>query len=595
MRQIKSVNKELPAYYILPIILISVLVPLIVHLKVVTLDNMTFQFWTGEKDNADFFSYYKAVAIMTFSAAGLLMFFAARYKGLLEIKKQNIYYIPILLYAILIILSAALSKYPNTSLKGFADRYEGVFVLLSYLLILFITINMVNSVKLMKIVIVGLLLSAAVLGTIGVFQYFDVDFFQSSVGKYLILPEAYRRLNLTFNFGARTIYSTLYNTNYVGSYTAMLFPISLAAFMYVKKPYLKIGAGIISCLMFANWVGCRSRAGYIGSFAAVILLIILLRKSIIENIKFLAPLLLAFLLVFIGMDSYADGALSKKVLSTLTGINDNAAQNGRNAIRLRDIKLQGNKISVICDKNTLNMELGDNQLYFKNTEGTPLKVLNSDGNITFGDIGYDPYKLTFYSKENILQVSIQKMSFNLFIDKSVFRILGERNILVDKIDHPRYFGFEGHEKFASSRGYIWSRSIPLLANNIIVGGGPDTYAFQFPQHDYVGKLIALNGVSLIVDKPHNMYLQTGINTGVLSLLAVLFLFIVYVVSSFSLYFRVKAPDTLCYIGIAIFCAALGYLVASLANDSLVSVAPVFWAILGVGISCNYLVGKGNAA
>ena len=190
MKLIKSADKVLPGYYILPIILVSALVPLIVHLKVITLDNMTFQFWTGDKDNADFFSYYKAIAIMIFSAAALLMFFAAKYKGLLDIKKQNIYYIPILLYAVLIILSAAFSKYPNTSLAGFADRYEGMFVLLSYLVILFVTINMINSTKMMETIIAGLFLSSAVLGMIGIFQYFGIDFFQSSVRKLLILPEA---------------------------------------------------------------------------------------------------------------------------------------------------------------------------------------------------------------------------------------------------------------------------------------------------------------------------------------------------------------------------------------------------------------------
>lgn len=594
MEQIKGSNKELPVYYIIPLILLSALVPLIVHLKVITMDNMTFQFWTGEKDNADFFSYYKAIAIMIFSAAALILFFVARYKGL-QIKKQSIYYIPISLYAILIVLSAAFSKYPNTSLIGFADRYEGTCVLLSYLLILFITINMVNSEKSAELIVAGLFLSAALLGTIGIFQFFDIDFFQSSVGKFLILPEAYRHLNLSFNFGACKIYSTLYNPNYVGSYTAILFPISLATFLFARKLNLKLGSGLLSCLMFANWVGCNSRAGYIGSFAAIVLVSILLRKILVENIKFIVPLLLAFLLIFIGMDIYASGELSKRVLSTLTGMDKTAAQNAQNGIKLKDLKLQGNKFSVISDKNTLNMILEGNQLMFRDTQGNPLKMTNNDGSITFADTGYEPYKLTFFSKESILKVTIGTMNFSLFIDNSGFRIIGERNALVDKIDHPVYFGFEEHERFASSRGYIWSRSIPLLTNNIFIGGGADTYAFQFPQHDYVGKLIALDTVNEIVDKPHNMYLQIGINTGVLSLLAVLFLFAVYTISSFRLYIRIKIPDKLRYLGIAFFTASVGYLVAGIANDSLVSVAPVFWVVFGVGISCNLMVKKGGVA
>jgi len=40
------------------------------------------------------------------------------------------------------------------------------------------------------------------------------------------------------------------------------------------------------------------------------------------------------------------------------------------------------------------------------------------------------------------------------------------------------------------RGYIWSRSLPLLRNTILVGYGPDTFAMNFPQHDIAGKVKA---------------------------------------------------------------------------------------------------------
>ena len=40
-----------------------------------------------------------------------------------------------------------------------------------------------------------------------------------------------------------------------------------------------------------------------------------------------------------------------------------------------------------------------------------------------------------------------------------------------------------------------------------------------------------------------------------------------------------------------FLAFCGYATAGMFNDSLVSVAPVFWVILGMGIACNYLITK----
>ena len=44
-------------------------------------------------------------------------------------------------------------------------------------------------------------------------------------------------------------------------------------------------------------------------------------------------------------------------------------------------------------------------------------------------------------------------------------------------------GFEGKEKLSSSRGYIWSRTIPLLDECLITGYEPDTFVFIFPQND----------------------------------------------------------------------------------------------------------------
>ena len=41
-----------------------------------------------------------------------------------------------------------------------------------------------------------------------------------------------------------------------------------------------------------------------------------------------------------------------------------------------------------------------------------------------------------------------------------------------------------------------------------------------------------------------------------------------------------------YIGVGLLVAIVAYLIAGLANDSVVSVAPVFWALLGMGISIN---------
>jgi O-antigen ligase len=148
---------------------------------------------------------------------------------------------------------------------------------------------------------------------------------------------------------------------------------------------------------------------------------------------------------------------------------------------------------------------------------------------------------------------------------------------------------DGYERFGSSRGYIWSRSIPMLKETLIAGTGPDTFPMAFPQYDYVGKLNSFTSHRIIIDKPHNMYLQIGINTGVLSLLSLLTVFVMYTIDSFRVYFKRDINTFMEYIGVGAFAGTMGYLAAGMFNDQIISVAPLFYVMLGLGLAVNRIV------
>ena len=138
---------------------------------------------------------------------------------------------------------------------------------------------------------------------------------------------------------------------------------------------------------------------------------------------------------------------------------------------------------------------------------------------------------------------------------------------------------------ASGRGYICNKSIMLLKDYIILGSGADTYALVFPNEDYVD--MYNNGYAgLFLTKPHNLYLQIGIQSGALSMIAFLVFYIWYFVSSLRLYYRQKFNQLLTVIGFAIMLGTVGYMIAGLANDSSVTVAPLYWALMGSGIAIN---------
>jgi len=115
-------------------------------------------------------------------------------------------------------------------------------------------------------------------GIIGVGQYFGFDIFQTKLGKDLIVPNYLHLDNLSFSFGSKTIYGTLFNTNFVGSFATLMLPLSVAFLLGAKTKKQRIISGIAVVLMIFVWIGCNSRAGYLGVTVSSVFALWLFRK-----------------------------------------------------------------------------------------------------------------------------------------------------------------------------------------------------------------------------------------------------------------------------------------------------------------------------
>ena len=93
----------------------------------------------------------------------------------------------------------------------------------------------------------------------------------------------------------------------------------------------------------------------------------------------------------------------------------------------------------------------------------------------------------------------------------------------------------------------------------------------------------------IITKPHNMYLQVGVQTGVPSLIALLIFFGWYLVTCLRLYWKNDYTNYLSVIGVGIFTSVIGYLILCLTNDSCIAVSPIFYALIGMGMGINYKI------
>lgn len=103
---------------------------------------------------------------------------------------------------------------------------------------------------------------------------------------------------------------------------------------------------------------------------------------------------------------------------------------------------------------------------------------------------------------------------------------------LDKLRKVDSIGFENNYDFATRRGYIWSRTFPMLKSTALIGVGADNFVYEFPNNDYVGKVNSEFNAQLIT-KPHNMYLQIWTQDGMLACLALIALYVMLVIATWK--------------------------------------------------------------
>ncbi|MGE4272445.1 MAG: O-antigen ligase family protein [Desulfitobacterium sp.] len=594
-------------YNLIPLIFVVTILPLIVYLKVAPLTGASYNYWTGTTDNYDFFSYYKGIVLIMASLTALFLVVARFFQEDGNLIKRDLkpIYIATGVYMLSIIGSTFLSDYRSVALTGFPDRYEGLYVLVAYLVLFLTTTTLVSNEKHVKIILGSLLVGALAIGLIGFFQYIGYDLLKTDFAQGLFLPEQYMNIAnaLAFQFDKYTVYATLYHYNYVGSYTAMLFPLCFALSVLMKDKRFKAVMIFMTILIGVIWLGSNARSGLVGGGLALLIFLIAINRLIRKYWKYFTASFLVIIAIFIGLNQVSGGFVSARVgslftdVKVLVGLSENVDP-ASESIPLKDIIIDGTQGTVVTATETLSFTFKNDALTFTDSDNKTIESsydINT-GKLTLKNQVYRDYSLIYGDTGENLILKIVKGPISL-----IFDLNPERIALIDNkgneisLGPVEAWGFEGNERLGSSRGYIWSRTLPLLKNTILFGYGPDTFAIAFPQHDIFGKMYAYHGdMWQLVDKPHNLYLQIAINTGVVSLLAFLFLVGFYIVKSFRLYVSNPFEDFLSQAGVGVFVAIIGYLGAAVFNDSVVSVAPVFWCLLGLGVSINHMLNKRTA-
>ena len=578
-----------------PIIFASAIIPLIVYMKRIKLDGILYSTWNGANDIGEFFSYYKSIAVVVIASVALLILVLDHKNLQIRNIKKQLDFLPVVIYISLVIISTLFSEYVSVALYGYTERYEGALVLISYIVICFYTASYIKTEEQVRKIFIIIGISCTIIGIIGVTQYFGNDILQTTLGKKIILPKQYHQFaeDIKFSHDGNIISATLSNPNYVGSYSCMLLFITLGLFYYIKDTKRRILTGAVFCgFAFVLWIGSMSRAGLVGGMIGFLCFIVLQGRNIISNWKYSVGVVIYFIFLYFTMNTFSGGRIVSE-FNNINPIKENTRiEQSVNELYIKELKSEKDEVVIKTNNESLRIIYNNGKIEFFDEYNTPVDSIYENYTYSFNNDNYNKYKLKVVSdgEDYILHIGNHKIKLNYSDEGFHYVTVTGQKMKFGSAE--KLSLLDGKEAFASGRGFIWSRTVPMIKNTIIKGYGPDTYVIYFPQWDLAGKINGLGNPATIVDKPHNWYMQMAVNTGLLSLISVIIFILIYIYKALSVYIRSKNKNN-CIIQSAIFSAVISYCIAGLFNDSVVSVAPVFWVILGAGIADNRILEKLN--
>ena len=484
----------------------------------------------------------------------------ARMRFWRQIHEMPKYLLLPILYGGFAIASSLHANHPFLSVRGMTGNMQGLFVILSYLVVFFYSFFWVKKTGNISILIKILGVSIGILGVIGVSQFFGFDLLSMGFVKEFLGGRKARVSHF--------IYLTLYHWNYVGSYVALLLPVTVAMIVYFheagKKRERTFWFALFYLLIFCLF-GSQSRTGTLAVLVSFCVGGVKYRNKVCQYKRTILCVLVSVFAILFFCNGYITGDIFGK--------------------------WQQVRFSTKGSKKLSYIETKDNHVKIRYKKKNYSFVIEGSGeNITLKKTPDRKWKAFSFEKKAFADGEKTVYGYEMKYKKSVWRFTNQRgdgkyyylnaNGKWDLCIHAKTALPSWMNEVASLRGFVWSRTIPLLKDYVLLGAGPDQFGFVFPHNDYVARY-QYDLLTTYYKKPHNYYLQMGIETGCLSLVLMLAFFVIFLKRGFA------AAKGKCHTQKenfirAILISVLGYLFAGMFNDSMVVTAPVFWCLLGLG-------------
>lgn len=606
MKRVRKITDTFSFYCQAILYFLLALLPLVVYAVPYDTSHIPNTEYGGKEHSLDLFLKAKGILFLVLAIGSFLlasMLLLKEKQGFLKHKKQQepnfetkqqtgrlcIEQVLFGIYALLCLLSYLLSDNKQLGISGAIEQNETILVLLGYAAVGYSFSILIQRHNLFPTICKALSISCLLLITVSLFQFFSHDLLQYSLVQALVLPSKLRETGIPLVLQSdvdtsHRVYATLYNPNYLGVYGNLVLPILFFFLAKTKKSWKKAILLVELFLFFCILLLSGSKTFLIVFVLQLILVGIVLIFRARHFLSIMTGLSGGLFLIFL---SYTGFSGNQPITQLKTALAPKYAEGN-----LEDIQIQENNILIKYGDYelllTFSIKEKDSWIQVLNSNGTELDYqINQEG--TFCSKKPELSELYFYAgkmeERYICVAMIDGIPWYFSNEEKgrgyVFLTPSGKETIIQKAPE----GLPGYERLASGRGYIWSKSIPLLKNNLLLGQGPETFLLQFPQNDYVAAAKA-GYYNIIVSRPHNAYLQIGIQTGVLSLLVYVFCFLVYALrTSISLWKKKKFQKN-DWIRVSILISLIGYMICMLVNDSLVVTAPLYWVLLGCGIGLN---------
>ena len=556
--------------------------------------------WFGADDvSLDVFLKVKGQLLV---AVAVVMIIILAFNMFLEAKaiKPPVWMYLVFGYAGLTTISTVMSKYRSFGFNGMFEQQETLWVILAYCVVLIYAFVFAKDSYGINFVRVALGILAVVQSMIGLSQLVGADFWGTKLGRYLIIPSSFDnaesiRETLSFTFsgsGNHQVYLTFYNPNYVGSYAALVFPIFLVLSIFSKKIWKKVFWGIMTVMNFLCAMGSGSKT-FLGAFVvSAVFAVIIFRKKLKKG----WPIVVGFAAIIIVSTTIYFRYIGTSLISYVS----NAIAVQKNDSLLEKVELKKDHAEITYNGVKFNVtytaEGEQASIYFSREDNTLIEyTTNEDGSLVtlkdekLKDLSFQ-YMLPGGDMEGyLINCNTPKGSFAFMATDEGYKIYAGPGKLDDIYNAPAAI-IKDHDAFASGRGYIWSRTFPVYFKHLLLGTGADTFTIAFPQNDYIGRLNGGFG-GMIITKPHDLFLQIGVQSGGLALFCFVGIAVLYVIQTFKLLWKREMKEETETFGAAISLGIIGYLFAGIFNDSCVALAPLYWVLLGVGYGINAYIAK----